>query len=194
MVKLKLHDPVFNIPLDIFDIYEKKNVKIKTIFDILDRKDNNNLTKMKKFDTNKIKDGLNCIEYALKLYSSEKCSIIKNQLRQSILYLSGFEYVRPPCAYSKMINLHVLEPDLYQILNTSNHDFSDKNFKSLNEINMYFITYYIVNDNLDFFTYIDKMNLKINKKISDEIIKHKPLKIIKHGIAKKYLLNTIFIA
>lgn len=194
VIKSNLRDPVYDVPLDTFDIYEKHTTKINTIFDMIERKDINAIIKFNKFDQNKMKNNMNCVEYTLNLYIKEECQIIKNCLRQTILFLNSRDYVRPPFLFAQTIGIQTSDPELYKLLSTINKYNLPENttLKNIDDINDFILNFLIMNDKDDnFFEYLKSTKTPLDKKLIDNIISYKPSKLIKKGIINDYFKEYI---
>jgi hypothetical protein len=190
-IKDNFIDPIFKKQLDLFDldILEKKNED--NIFDIIDKKDYETLVNLTTFDLNKTKDNLTCIEYAMKKYIEEECEIIQKQLKL-IIYelLKNLHFQRNPGFYAELIKLDNYDLEMYEIL--VNPDYIKlrqqiDSFKSIDELNLSLLNYYIRNDmSNEFYSFIKLLCIKPPSDIFKTIIELNPVKIIQEGITKKY--------
>lgn len=184
-----LVDPVFNTPVDLFDIYYKKQLT-NNIFDLIDKKDLDDLLKIRNIPYESLRNGLTPIEYAISKYVNEDHPILMKYLRKIIFYLNSFNYKRSPKFYSKSKNLHIKDPELYLSLREHKDDIYilnqiNNNDKSIDEINKLILLNYIENDNeTDFFNYIDFLGLDTFSKTIDldKLIDLNATKIIRKGI------------
>lgn len=186
-----LVDPVFNTPVDLFDIYYKKQIT-NNIFDLIDKKDLDDILKIKNIPYESLRNGLTPIEYTILKYIDEDHPILMKYLRKIIFYLNSFNYKRSPKFYSKTKNLHIKDPELYLSLREHKDDVNilnqindNDNNKSIDEINKLILLNYIENDNeTDFFNYIDFLGLDTFSKIIDldKLIDLNTTKIIRKGI------------
>jgi hypothetical protein len=201
-INSELMDPVFNTHIDIFDILNHNEYDIKTIFDLINKKNYTEFIKQKYTKYDIFYDKLTPIEYTLNLFIKEQNDIIKSQLRLIILDLNEYIYQRPPIFYCFLNNLEEFDAELYEIiLNSSKsnifHDIkkeleNELNFKNIHDINILILKYYIIKDKSDeFYQYIkyknvDDKNIKIEQEIFNNIIKYDPKNIIITGIKNNY--------
>jgi hypothetical protein len=184
-------DPVFKKELDLFDLdYPNKKDK-KDIFDIIDEKDYEFLVDLTSYDVNKTKNNLTCIEYAIKLYIEEECDIIQQQLKLIIFeLLKNIKFIRNPGFYAELIKLDKYSIEMYEILINPDYIKLRKeinSFKSIDELNISILNYYIKNDMVDeFYLYIKLLYKKPSSEIFKNIIELNPKKIITEGINKNY--------
>jgi len=196
-------DPIFNIPVDLFGIYQKKQ-KIDNIFNLIKKKDLKSITNIKKnqnINHNELQNSITPIEYAINLFINETHPVIIDQLRQIILYLNSFSYIRPPFFYAKYIDLPNKDLSLFNQLKLSlpikyksleEQDMTiinNKNEKNyIDNINNFIINYFIEIDSPSYFyEYINYISKSIDKKIIDSIIKYNSDNIIIKGIESDIL-------
>jgi hypothetical protein len=191
-------DPVFKTELDILDLQYPKLEDKHDIYDVINRKDYKALVHITTYDLNKLKDGLTCIEYALKLYITEECDIIQGQLKLIIFELLKYvKFKRDPGFYAELIKLDKYDLEMYEILlNPEYIKFrqSIEAFSSIDELNISILNYYIKNDMVDeFYSFIKIICKKPSSEIFNTIIETNPKKIIHEGIKKKYFSeNNIY--
>jgi len=185
-------DPIFKTPLDLFELTTNINKKNDDIFDIIDKKNYEELTNLTSFELNKLRNKLTCIEYAIELYINEECLIISQQLRLIILEL--FKHVtfkRHPAFYASLLNLNNKDNELFIILSQPEYIELSKyinNFNSIDSLNSSYLEYYIKTDKSnEFYSFIKYISGKIDNDIINNLIKYNPEEIIIRGICKSYL-------
>ena len=122
--------------------------------------------------------------------------IIIKQMRQIVLYLNKFEYIRPPVYVCKMLGFDKKHIGTYESLK-NNIVLNNAIFNNVHQIDMYIIKNLIVSDNVEsfikFVSDIDMMDkLKISDKIIDWIISNKSIKIITYLCVNKLLSEYNF--
>ena len=184
-------DPIFKKHVDLFDL-EYPDSKIQDdIFNIIDKKDYESLMHLTSYDLNKTKNNLTCIEYAIDLYIKEECEIIQQQLKL-IIYelLKHVKFQRNPGFYAELLKLDNYDLEMYEIL--INPEYLKlrqeiEPFKSIDELNLSILNYYILNDMVnEFYLYIKILCKKPSSDIFKKIIEVNPAKIINEGVKKKY--------
>lgn len=184
-------DPIFKKQLDLFDLEYSDNKIDNTIFNIIDKKDYESLMHITSYDLNLIKNNLTCIEYAIDLYIKEECEIIQQQLKL-IIYelLKHVKFQRNPGFYAELRRLDNYDLEMYEILINPEYLTLRQQiepFKSIDELNLSLLNYYIRNDMVDdFYLYIKILCKKPSSDIFKTIIEVNPAKIINEGIKKKY--------
>jgi hypothetical protein len=184
-------DPIFKKQLDLFDLQYPDNKTEEDIFDIIDKKNYESVMHLTSYDLNKTKNNLTCIEYAIDLYIKEYCEIIQQQLKL-IIYelLKHVKFQRNPGFYAELIKLDKYNLEMYEILINPEYLKIRQNidpFKSIDELNLSILNYYIRNDMVnDFYLYIKILCKKPSSDIFKTIIEVNPTKIINEGIKKKY--------
>jgi hypothetical protein len=211
LINMSFRDPHFKTsfdPLDIYCVQDKK--KEKNLIKIIDLIDLQLLNKFKNIELEKLQLIKNnhvnfkeeckktCIEYALEKYLKCEHPILKNELKQIILYLSNITYKRPLYLYYKYLNIYDnIEEIIYSLKNKYNIIYDDINnicFKSVDDIDNYIIEHCIIKDNPIFlFDYLKYIEINVNKNILSLIIKNKSLSIISYIIKNKSIsLNLIY--
>jgi hypothetical protein len=188
-VLTNLKDPNFNTPIDLFDIYYKKQIT-NNIFDLIDKKDLDDILKIKSISYESLRNGLTPIEYAISKYIVEDHPILMKYLGKIIFYLNSFNYKRSVKYYSKLKRLDIKDPELYMSLKENKDEFHilnqiNNSHKTIDDINQLVLLNYIENDNdNDFFNFIDFLGIESFCKIIDldKLIELNAIKIIRKGI------------
>ena len=184
-------DPYLHRPYDPLDVYEHiehdLTHPIKAIemadLEFIKQISQNKLTKLygiKKYinDTVTI-EKLTPMEFCLDKYSREKNPVIKNELRQSNIFLNNVGYKRPPYLYAKYLNLDIDDPELYNLLITTKNKYNIINnssnivINSIADIDLHVIKNLISKRmNNEFIKYINYINYTIDHHIIDIIIRY----------------------
>jgi hypothetical protein len=184
-----LKDPVFNTPIDLFDIYYKKQIT-NNIFDMIDKKDLDDIFKIKSIHYESLRNGLTPIEYAISKYIVEDHPILMKYLEKIIFYLNSFNYKRSPKYYSKLKQLDMTYPELFISLKENKDELHilnqiNSNHKTIDDINQLILLNYIENDNEnDFFNFVDFLGVDSFYKIIDldKLVELNATNIIRKGI------------
>jgi hypothetical protein len=193
-------DPVFNVPEDVFDIFDKNviiNKDAKYYIDTVNLSGLQELTIGYKDYINYNNNKYTVIEYAIQVMVQQTHPIIVKQMRQIVLYLNKFEYIRPPSYVCKMLEFDKKHIGTYKLLKNNNVIDNFNNINNVHQIDMYIIKNLIVSDNVEpFIKYISDIDmldkLKVSDKITDWIISNKSIKIITHLCVNKLLSEYNF--
>jgi len=197
-------DPVFNVPEDVFDIFEKNITNIKDAKYYIDTVNLSGLQDL----TIDYKDYIiynnnkyTIIEYAIQVMVLQTHPVIIRHIRQIILYLNKFEYIRSPVYVCKMLGFDKKHIGTYEILKKNNIIFNNVILNNVHQIDMCIIKNLIISDNSEpFVKYItdidmlDKLKVSTNSsdKIIDWIITNKSIKIITYLCVNKLLSEYNF--
>lgn len=199
-INTKKIDPKFSTEIDLFYLNKKLEKKLDTIFDLINKKEYEVFTNLTQYNLNDLKDGLTPIEFALKIYKTEECEIISQQLKL-IIYelLNNIKFLRLPGFYANIIKLYEKDEAMYSILMTNEYNMIYNNIPNnevtnISELNYKLLKYYIsIDDTETFYSYIKLYVKKIDTKIVQMLYESNPKKIITEGIKKKYFnLNNIY--
>jgi hypothetical protein len=193
-------DPVFHTKIDLFGIYPKKIIKKDTLIDLINLKDYESF-KSKISEINlqdscmDILDEVTPIEYAMKLFLNESCSVIREQIKLIIKDLFKLcNFIRHPAFYAELLNLANIDDELFSTLSDEKFIemkifFNKENLATLttlSEIDDLILRYYIELDFEEkFYSYIKFLNKRLSGNIILYLIKYSPEKIIKYGIKRK---------
>jgi hypothetical protein len=185
---VNFRDPVYNYPVDVLDVYVEPN-KNKNLLMLIDMIDIEGLHKINKSSFGNLYGGKTCMEYCIDKYVCEKNPIIKNQLKLILLMLNETKYFRDPQLYVKLYK----NDDLNKLLITGTN-YDNMCFKSVDDINNYYIELYVKEDNCSkLFDFINYFNIKVDNHIIQLIIKHKAKNLTLHIVKNAIIpLNNIY--
>jgi len=211
-------DPIFRLPEDILDIYDRTTViqckrTIKTIIDMI------NIDELQKIERDVIEKSIlihnnseknndqkyTVLEYALVKMMENNHPVIIYQMRGIIMYLSQFQYQRPIFFVAKMIGFDKKYPGMYEGLIETKHKINispETDIKSLESdyhIDMFILNHLIkCDDEKHFIQYMIQMGIgkkfkqksKTAEKIIDWVIEHKAFIIAKSLIDSEIIDET----
>lgn len=200
-------DPVFHRPRDMFDVYEHRIEKRKKRETVIERIDLNYLIN-NDWDFDELYEGRTLIEIALDRLKNEDHSVLREQIKQMILYMSSHNYIRPPFLYAKVLGIDETDPSIYNLLMERNNrynikhsdfgtDASVKNavqtpIRTISDINNYMICHLVINDMVkNFYEYLAYLSRDIDENIINQIIKYKASGILKYGIDAKLVTDYV---
>lgn len=198
-------DPILGHPYDPLEIYQITNKDNTHPIKIIDLIDYEGLTKINHKNLTKLFNSKTCIEMCLDKLAKETKILLKNQLKQMILFLlcKELEYKRHPCLYAKLLGIDKIEPDLYKIMSNikCEYEIEINNMNgvlSIDDINNFMITEFIKNDNAHyFFDYLFYVKRKIDKLLVNKIIENKSFEITKqiisNGIIDKNMTHYLIL-
>jgi len=193
-LNMKINDPIFDIPYDPLDIIQIPNKDTTHPINIINSINYIGLKTLNKKNLIRLFNGKTCIEHCLDKFLKETHPILKNQLKQMLLYLifiENIEYRRPPYLYGKLLNIDNSLPELYNLLKQIKCKYNiqfinEENISSIEDINNYIIKNIIKDDNVkNFIDYIEYSKTKIDKLIIDYSIEYDSRNI------QEYIINTI---
>jgi hypothetical protein len=211
LINTNFRDPIFKIPYDPLDycVYPNKNIlhPIKIIEQIdlnlllkIRLKQFENLYEIKVGHVRYSEEKKTSIEYALEKYVKEDHPILKNELKQIIIYLLKIKYKRPIILYALYLKIDFNDeiykylcdaPNKYEIIyNTDN--IKNITVENIEQINMIIIDHCIRNDNpLWLKDYVKYIGINISKEILNLIIKFKANNIIKYIIKNNLVSKNL---
>lgn len=203
LIKSDFKDPILKTPYDPLDIYTSDEHDITHPIRIIDLVDCDAFLELSKKNYTKLFNGKTCIELCMDKYVKETHPILQDELKKLILFLSGITYKRSPIMYAHCLNMHVVYPDLYDIIKFIPNEYElnnelligiiDKQKKSdisIENINILVMYQIIATDNVEnFFDYIKYIKKKIDKHIIHEICNSEANKIGKFIMENNIISN-----
>ncbi len=112
-------DPVYKCPVDILDIYDKKQLQRNELQYLIDRADFNEIKKMQIRWKNIIQynnSNYNIAEYALTRLTLSHSPYVTNVIKDIIMYFITFKYTRPPIFLAMLLEINKNHGDLYEVM------------------------------------------------------------------------------
>ena len=130
-------DPIYKCPVDILDIYDKKQLKKYSIQGIIDSANFNeikNITNPTKHIIQCNNNSYNLAEYALTKLMTPLSPFVISVIKEIILHLGTFRYARPPIFLAILIEINKTHEDLYNAMISIDHNGS--RLLTQNDINL----------------------------------------------------------
>jgi hypothetical protein len=186
-------DPYLNIPYDPLEIYELIDSNKSHPFYMIDYVNYEEFLKIPHKYLTKLYNSKTCLEYCFEKYIAEEHPLLQYYLKQIIIYLCEFTYLRPPYLYAKILGFDKSNIELYTTIKSVNNTRTVETTietiiepNTIDDINLLMLLNFIKNDNLkQFIEYIEYVKFTVTKIFIKYIVEYKAITIASYIASNK---------
>lgn len=193
-IESEYKDPYLNIPYDPLEIYELCELNKTHPFYIIDFVNYEEFLKISDKQLMKLYNSKTCLEYCVDKYILEEHPLLQYYLKQIIIHLCNYTYLRPAYLYAKMLGFDKINDEIYTHIKINNNLEIEMIIepKNIDEINLLMLINFIKTDNLkNFIEYIEYVKFNISKILVKYIVEYKAISIASYIASNKFFDENI---